>query len=197
MLLGITQRVVVNAAYPERRDALSQEWAPFLSACGVSFVPLPNHVDAVRALLAALPLTGFILSGGNDVMAYGGDAPERDAVEEYLLNHTQTSSQPVLGVCRGFQMMQVFSGGKLEKRDGHVACRHDVSGAIAHPVNSFHQYAVANLADGFDVLARAPDGTVEAARHRNFNWTGIMWHPEREAAADPADIALVKGVFKL
>lgn len=195
MLVGVTQRVVVNTTYPERRDALSQEWAPFLSACGIDFVCLPNAVESVRSLTAALSFSGFIFSGGNNLAAYGGDAPERDAAEDYLLSYSKASKKPILGVCRGFQMMQVYSGGKLVKQDGHVACRHDVTGKIARSVNSFHQYAIADIAKGFDVLARAPDNTVEAARNRDYHWTGIMWHPEREPAPDPADIALVKGVF--
>jgi len=47
-------------------------------------------------------------------------------------------------------------------------------------VNSFHQWALCGLPAGYQLLAHSADGTIEAIRHQQLRWLGIMWHPERE-----------------
>ncbi len=79
--VAITQRVSVVADYGERRDCLDQDWTRFLEACGVLPVVMPNVLGVALALCERADVSGVVLTGGNDLDALGGDAPERDAVE--------------------------------------------------------------------------------------------------------------------
>lgn len=210
--VAITQRVEVVQSYGERRDCLDQQWALQLETLGLLAVPVPNTLMDPAGWCRALGVEGLILSGGND-FAHSPDpnrpAPERDRTEAALLDWA--ADLPVLGVCRGFQMLNFHLGGRQARFDGHVSARHSlinmapddavVGGAVAGvaKVNSFHDWAFTSdmLADPLVPLLRAEDGTIEAARHRLFPWVGIMWHPERERGFCAADRQLFRNVFQL
>ena len=59
ILVGITQRVAVDPATTERRDALDQRWWAFLTVCGLVPLPLPNHPATAMGVIAAVPVAGF------------------------------------------------------------------------------------------------------------------------------------------
>jgi putative glutamine amidotransferase len=180
LAVGVTQRVEVTE-HGERRDALDQAWAPLLLDAGFAPVVLPNRGEPAAALIERFGLAALVLTGGNDL----GTAPERDALEGALLDEARSRGLPVLAVCRGLQMMNVHLGGELERIDGHVAAPHAVlaGGEPYADVNSFHGWGIApaGLAAELEALLHAPDGSVEAAIHRELPWTGVMWHPERES----------------
>lgn len=195
-LIAVTQRVEYIEAVRERRDALSQEWAGLAEACGFVPLPLPNHPPAVRGLLAALPVEGILLTGGNDLAAYGGDAPERDEVERYLIQTAMERHIPLLGVCRGMQMVLDYFGTPLRRVEGHVRVEHALDSGDA--VNSFHGWGAVECRVPLIPEARSADGVLEAVSHRDYPWIrGIMWHPERYHPARSQDIARMKEVFSL
>lgn len=177
--VAVSQRV---DAWPERgevRDALDQRLAEFIAAAGGLAIPVPNTLVAsgtLQAWLAAIAPEAIVLSGGNDI----GQQPARDRTESLLLEHAQGLGLPALGICRGMQMMGRQAGTALKPVDGHVGSRHRIRGLITEEVNSFHQFALAGCPAGFEVLARAEDGAIEAIRHRTQPWEAWMWHPERE-----------------
>ncbi|PKL76273.1 MAG: gamma-glutamyl-gamma-aminobutyrate hydrolase, partial [Candidatus Melainabacteria bacterium HGW-Melainabacteria-1] len=108
-LIAITQRVAEVAAYSERRDALDQRWYSLLAQAGLLPMLLPNQPDMALELVSRLQPAGLLLSGGNTLSVYGGDAPERDATERALLSGWALPEQkPVLGVCRGMQLLQHY-----------------------------------------------------------------------------------------
>lgn len=182
--VAVSQRVDIWPQRGERRDALDQRLAAWLAACGALAMPVPNQPDLVSAWLACMAPDALVLSGGNDL----GEAPERDATEAQMLDWAADRKQPVLGICRGMQMMAVHAGGSLVEVAGHVASRHAVGGAIAAEVNSFHRWGLITLPPGYRCLASAQDGSVEAMEHISLPWEAWMWHPEREAAFDPGSI---------
>src|SRR5579863_2290649 len=114
--VAVTQRVVVDPPHGTRRDCLDQVWTKFLCRCGLLPVPIPNSVDA--ALIICEHVGGIVLTGGNDLTAYGGDAPDRDETESALLDLAELRNLPVLGVCRGMQVIQHRFGTRLRKVDG-------------------------------------------------------------------------------
>jgi N5-(cytidine 5'-diphosphoramidyl)-L-glutamine hydrolase len=208
--IAITQRVELVAAHGERRDCLDQNWTRLLAVLELRPVPVPNELKDPAGWLADLALGGLILSGGNDIAhlpTASRPAPERDRTEAALLAAAAAAKLPVLGVCRGLQLMNLHLGGRLERLAGHVAVRHQLhaceGSALDWPladlpdVNSFHEWAIprAALAPMLEAIAVADDDTVEAARHRALPWLGIMWHPEREAAFTAPDLSLLRRHF--
>ncbi|MBN8532759.1 MAG: gamma-glutamyl-gamma-aminobutyrate hydrolase family protein [Rhizobiales bacterium] len=185
----LTQRVEVVASYGERRDALDQAWMKLLSDLGCDGFAAAN--DASTALHQAQVLAPdlIILTGGNAVLPGGtSHAPERNDTEAALLGRAADLHIPVLGVCRGFQFLNVHLGGTLRHLEGHVASTHTV-GPFAdgiRSVNSYHNLGMMpdDLSTELNPIALAPDGSVEAASHRRLPWAGIMWHPERAMPDD-------------
>lgn len=190
--VAITQRVEVVPAIQERRDALDQAWSSQLETLlkrNVSLFPIPGRLDSDDWLDFVSPQL-IVLSGGNDI----GQAVERDALEARVLHYAARKRMPVLGVCRGMQMLNTYFAGGISKLSGHVAVTHEVriidlsSPIQVMTVNSFHNYGIAmsDLSPEFEPLFIHADGSVEAARHRQLGWLGIMWHPERAGNDDYA-----------
>lgn len=191
--VAISQRVDPVPGRTERRDALDQRWHGFLRSCGALALPVPNDPEAAAGLLALLRPDAIILSGGNDLVAVGGNAPERDATEARLLDYGIANGIPVIGICRGMQFLIHHFGLALERLEGHVAMRHpiDLPGRTG-TVNSFHNWGSRRAPDQFRALALAPDRTVEAMQHLSLPVYALMWHPERESPYDAADIDLIR-----
>lgn len=195
-LLAITQRVVCATEYIERRDALDQRWAAFLKECGHTPLVLPNHPEVALQLVKTMPVGGLILTGGNNLVTLGGDAPERDQTEEALIQFFMTVSLPILGVCRGMQLLQQREGVSLQTVEGHVAVNHSVRvEGEERTVNSYHTIGARETTDNLMVEARAEDGVIEAIRHRHAKIYGMMWHPERETPFTDSDIAFFQTFF--
>jgi N5-(cytidine 5'-diphosphoramidyl)-L-glutamine hydrolase len=194
--IAITQRVSVVASRGERLDCLDQAWTRFLSACGLLPVLLPNVTEAALALCEGLDIAGLVLTGGNDLAVLGGDAPERDTVENALLDLAERRGLPVLGVCRGMQVIQQRFAIPLRRVEGHVAQRQVIRiEGESQEINSYHHFAAFDSRPPLDVWAVADDGVVKAIRHSAQPITGIMWHPERFAPFSPADVLLFRRVF--
>lgn len=198
-LIALTQRVdiVLRDNGPgERRDALDQAWMRFLAAAGLRAVPIPNHVGTALALFNALPIAGLVLTGGNDLAAYGGDAPERDATESALLGAARARRLPVIGVCRGMQMLQHACGARLEPVQGHVIDQQPLSTATGQRiVNSYHHIGSRENTAGLAPWAWSEDGIIKAVRHETEQLIGIMWHPERLAPFANEDVELFRSTL--
>jgi gamma-glutamyl-gamma-aminobutyrate hydrolase PuuD len=195
--IAVTQRVAVVPHYGERRDCLDQAWPRFMAACGLLPVPVPNIVEVALALCAASDVAGLVLTGGNDLAALGGDAPERDATENALLEMAESRGLPVLGVCRGMQLIQQRCAVPLERVEGHVTQRQTIHiNGEPMQVNSYHRFAARESRPPLEVWAVAGDGVVKAVRHTGRSTTGIMWHPERNTPFAADDLALFRRVFK-
>ena len=170
----------------------------------------PNYLRAVNAAGGAVCFCGdpdecdaLLLPGGGDLdpRCYGQrnhacrnlDA-ERDRKEFALLDYFLCRKKPVLGICRGLQVINVFFGGTLvQDLPGH----HAVSGidrlhtvyTAPSPfgnfcdsrciVNSAHHQAADRLGSGLSAVQWTPDGIVEAVCHEALPVWGLQWHPER------------------
>lgn len=195
--IGVSQRVTLVTEYGERRDALDQRWTVFLTSCGLIPILIPNHPPTANLLLKAIPLDGFLLTGGNNLVELGGDAPERDATELLLLEQARKSHKPLLGVCRGMQFLQNYFGVQLETVHGHVTAGHQIQGPFLEKrtVNSYHHLGTRTSHAELMVRARAEDGIVEAVKHVREPLQGIMWHPERSEPFAECDLKLFRDFF--
>lgn len=184
--IAITQRRLPATADGIERDALDADWWPWVGEVwpDASLYPMPNlsRQSDAQAWLAALRPHLLILSGGNDV----GSSAARDQSERHALDWAAMRSLPVLGVCRGMQMLQVYSGGQLEAVHGHVGRPHHVrTNGQELLVNSWHHWGIAHCVPPWMALAQAEDCTIEAMRHSRLPWLGLMWHPERADGDSP------------
>ncbi|MGR3467962.1 MAG: gamma-glutamyl-gamma-aminobutyrate hydrolase family protein [Shimia sp.] len=175
----------------ERRDGADRRLMSFVTALGCLPFPVPNVLshDLLDAWLTTLDPAGIVLSGGNDI----GTDPPRDATESALIAWTRARGRPLLGICRGLQMLCHEGGVALEAVSGHVATRHALSPPIREGVNSFHAMAPVDVPPGWTVRARAAgDGMIEAMAHETLPWEAWMWHPERDDPYDPEDVECAK-----
>ena len=192
-LVAISQRVEVFTKYNEVRDVLDQRVNSFCITAGYLPVPIPNVLDekTIKQWLNFIQPSAIILSGGNDI----GAVQKRDSVEKNLLSYAQDRNCPVLGICRGMQMMTCWAGGSLKPVHGHVGDRHNISGEINGKVNSFHNFSASQCPSGFITLATSDDGEIEAFRHEILPWEGWMWHPERETTYHERDLIRMQNLF--
>jgi putative glutamine amidotransferase len=180
--VAVTQRVELVAAYAERRDALDQRWASFLGRCGLIPLLVPNNAEILAGLLEGAGISGVVLTGGGNLMPYGGNAPERDRTEALLIQLSIQQDLPLLGVCRGMQAIQTHFGVPLTMIEGHVTAHQTIAiNGKQADVNSYHDLGTLGTTPELEVWATADDGVVKAVRHRRHRIEGIMWHPERFA----------------
>jgi putative glutamine amidotransferase len=191
-LVAVSQRVDCYPDRGEKRDALDQRLVVWLREAGCFAAPVPNALWSKSDLndwLERVAPAAILLSGGNDL----AEVVERDHTETLMLDYAAARRLPVLGLCRGMQMLIAHAGGTLESLDGHVATRHALQPAspesafLPDNVNSYHRWGVRRAPGDFVALAHANDGSIEAVRHNTLPWEGWMWHPERENPFCPAD----------
>ena len=215
-LIGLTGRrktAAIMAAPPvfadAPLDAYLGEFATSVQRAGALAVYLPLEGDAWSLVER---LDGLVLVGGDDVdpRRYGqspgpftGAAdPLRDQFEIDLVAAALEKDIPVLGICRGLQILNVALGGTLEQHlepgqagESHASYAHprthrvhdvDFTEGSTHAavygarirVNSFHHQAVERPGDGVVVVGHAPDGTPEAIEVADTSAIGVQWHPE-------------------
>ncbi len=207
-MLAITMRmesVSYASGNTELRDCLSHDWWKFLAlALPVEAVlPVPNLGEKVEKYLSAFPrIHGLILTGGDD----WGIFPLRDATEEKILQFAFAHNWPVLGVCRGAQLINLLCGGKncagfakshVNKRHALKLCENAPLEAKALEVNSFHDQVIQDdcLGTGLRAWGHDLDGNVEAFSAISGSFHGIMWHPEREMQPAWHDLDLFRKIF--
>ncbi|MBU7008424.1 gamma-glutamyl-gamma-aminobutyrate hydrolase family protein [Phosphitispora fastidiosa] len=190
-----------------------------IKAQGIPLIlPGSGSIKAVAPFFRAV--RGLVLTGGGDVdpgffdeeplPGLGEVTPERDRFEIMLVRAAMQRRIPILGICRGIQILNVACGGSVIQ---HIPAeigkplKHSQSAPRWHSthkvsiakgsrlaeilkcnstrVNSFHHQAVRSPAPGFEVTARSSDGVIEAIEHRESPFViGVQWHPECMAPKD-------------
>jgi len=223
-LIGIT--CVFDAG--EDRAFLPRRYIRSVEASGGLPVLLPPVDDALVGTLAG-HLDGLLLPGGGDLdpvhfgeepqSGLGSIAPAQDALELGLVAAMKELGKPVLGLCRGAQVINVALGGTLHQDiRGAGVLKHfqeaprwypthgievvggsllaELLGAGSLRVNSFHHQAVARPAPGVAVSARSADGIVEGIEDEEGRFLGVQWHPEWLWENEPRFLALFEWLVR-
>lgn len=193
--IGITMRVVITET--ERRDALDQAWTALFKACDFLPVLIPNQPNIAIPLCQELKLEGLLFTGGNSLLHCHGNAPERDQTETQLLEWAIQHPCPLLGICRGMQVIQHHFGVPLEPVPGQIQAHQTIliHGQKAE-VNSYHEWGSYQSVEALKIWARTAEGVVKAIQHQTLPLAGIMWHPERFHPFTARDISFLKGFFR-
>ena len=216
-----TTALAAGGAHQRPGVFLYSRYIEVLEHVGLAPVLLtPAHsLRAVESLLETC--SGLILSGGEDVApalygeepspALGSVNPARDALELCAIEVAMRRRMPILGICRGCQVLNVALGGTLYQdidsempgglpheqtapwgmRSHHVRIEtpsrlHTIVGSTELHINSYHHQSIKDVAPTLRVTARAEDGTVEAVEAVDYPWLlGVQWHPERYEASVP------------
>jgi putative glutamine amidotransferase len=226
-LIGIPSRTYTDGALVRYAVISTYTRAVELAGGAPIAIPLQLGEETLSGIFARLD--GLLLAGGADVhpREFGEEvAPfwrgeidrERDIVELNLLRWAMHEQMPILGICRGIQMLNVAAGGSLyQDIDSqltnplhHPQIKGNPPNFRAHSididpqsrlsrvlsttqieVNSRHHQSVKQVAPGFCVTARAPDGVIEGIESTNGHFAlGVQFHPENLIDDDPRMVRL-------
>jgi putative glutamine amidotransferase len=232
--IGLTMASVPAEANRSARLAQNLTYIQAVIRAGGLPLLIP-HLEELALLRAAYErLDGLLLPGGEDIHpSHFREAihercrsisPERDATELPLARWAVDEGKPVLGICRGVQVLNVALGGSLYQDIGAQcpgAGRHDwypgfprnlmahgaalaegsalarILGGSVVAVNSLHHQSVKDVAPVFFVTAVAPDGVVEGVQARDHPFAiGVQWHPEELAATDAGSQRLFEALVR-
>lgn len=224
-LIGLTvyREEAAWGVWQQRADLLPAQYAEAVTSVGGVPVLLPPTDLPGAATAVVARLDGLVISGGADVDPgrYGADPhprtaswrPDRDAWESALLDAAAAVDLPVLGVCRGMQLMAVHAGGTLDQHTPDLVGHEehspggDVFGRVAVTtasgsrvaalvgdalsVSCHHHQSVADH-PGFEASAFAADGTLEAMEAPGERFcVAVQWHPETAT-----DVGLLAGLVE-
>lgn len=168
---------------------------------------------------------GLLLCGGNDIdpIFYNEEIngsvdidAMRDKAEFALVKAFVEQKKPIMGICRGYQLLNIAFGGNMYQHISNADMHSSDNGDVVHKVtakkgsvlcdlygeeffvNSHHHQALKNVAQCFEVIAKS-DNTIEGIAHKELPIFGVQWHPERmcfdEKRADTVDSADLFGYF--
>lgn len=203
--IAITARLAKNSEYFELRECLDIRWGALFLKLGFVPIILPCEFDVAK-IYENVGFKGVILSGGNDLFSLGGDelSKKRDEFERNLIKFCMKKQIPLLGVCRGMQMIAEFFGSTFKKVENQVAIRQDLEispkSRYFHTlskiksVNSYASFFIDTLSNELEISAKS-EGIIRALEHKKHKILGIMWHSEREEPFCKAQNDLIKSFF--
>lgn len=183
--IGITSNI--KKYYSGYIDFIDHYWLDYFEKNNINYYLIPNQKKASIKILNKIKI--LIIPGGNDVSNFLKTSKIRNNIENRLIKVCLKKNIPILGICRGAQLLNKNFGGKIKKVKNHMRIRHNIffikNNIIKKDflnVNSFHKDGIKkkDLAKKFDLLAHDKDENVEMFISKNKKIIGTMWHPERE-----------------
>lgn len=165
---------------------------------GLAIIPWRDG-DKIQQVLDDDNLGGILFTGGEDVhpTLYNQTNTKsypnlhRDLMEKYIFDHAFAQGIPMIGICRGAQLMNVLMGGSMIQHiDGHAGHgQHNIvtSDGRRVAVNSIHHQAIVP-AEKMEVIARSDDGIVEAIINKEHRMLGVQFHPEMMSPNHPGSM---------
>ena len=207
--IAFTQRITKKKNYKEIRDCLDQNWIDLSFKLNAIPFVLPNiDIKNTSKILDIYKPNLIVLTGGNDIVTKIKNNnkiyKKKDEFEISIIRYSIKNSIPIIGVCRGMQLINIFFKGKLSKISNHVSCDHKIffleknKNILTNKVNSFHNWGIKikDLGKNLNILATDKEKNIESFIHKNKKIIGIMWHPERYKRFNKKDINLFKKLLK-
>jgi N5-(cytidine 5'-diphosphoramidyl)-L-glutamine hydrolase len=204
----ITQRLIENDSYFEVRDCLDINWGKLLKKLNYLPIILPTNTN-FKDYFDQFKIDGIILTGGNDLYKISKKSIDlkRDNLEKEIIKYAIEKNIPLLGVCRGMQIIAYLFKETICETENHVAKNHLINlnkdstynknkKLNKKEVNSYHNYGFKKISENFLIVAKSQDGVIEAIEHKKNKIYGVMWHPERNNKFDQDDLNFFKEIFK-
>ena len=190
----ITQRYEKIGQFNELRDNLDSRIPYLIEKIGYMPIIIPNNLVNLKKFIQSVSPKGIILSGGGNPLK----KDLRYNLENKLIKLSIKKNIPIIGICRGAQVLNTFFGGKLKKIKNHVRKKHRIFGPLIKKanitVNSYHDFGFSKkiLGKELKLLAYSKDNVVKSFCHKKYKFLGIMWHPERYKNIRPFDKRLIQ-----
>ena len=134
----------------EQRDVYDNMWIKLLEKINCVPYPIPNGLKNPEIWLEKTELDGFVFTGGNDLSKLKNSrnsSKRRDDLEFLIIEHCINKKIPLIGVCRGMQILNYFFKGSITQIKNHVKTNHDIffnyrNEIIKRRVNSFHNWGI-------------------------------------------------------
>ena len=161
---------------------IEKNYIDYFKKFNVSLIPLTfNKKDFKNIFKNRIKV--IVFSGGNDLYSKKKNKENklRDNFEKYLLKECIKKKIPIIGICRGFQLISEYFKGRLDKTNKHVVRSHKIFlENKTFRVNSYHNYKITRLNSCFNIIGVAEDNSIEYAYSKKFNILCMMFHPERK-----------------
>jgi len=205
-IIAITQRVDYIDNYKETRETLDVRYLELIKKLDYSPLILSYTMD-IEEYFKIFKVDGIFLSGGNDLYEWSNtkESRVRDIFEYKLIEYAIENSIPILGICRGMQVIANYFNSHFEKISNQVGINHLLKPNIKSKyfpilkeikkVNSYHNYAVKSISSDLIVSAHNDDDIIKAIEHRELKIFGHMWHPERYKKFEDVQLSLIKDFF--
>tara|TARA_B110000459_G_scaffold53622_1_gene59799 strand:+ start:597 stop:1205 length:609 start_codon:yes stop_codon:yes gene_type:complete len=183
--IGITSNI--KEYYKGYIDFIDHYWLNYFEKKNINYYLVPNNKKLSKKKIEEINL--LIIPGGNDVSNSLNTSKIRNSIEINLIKICFKKKIPILGICRGAQLLNKSFGGKIKKVKKHMRTRHNIffiNKEIVKKellsVNSFHNDGIKknDLSKVFKMLASDKDENVEMFISKDKKIIGTMWHPERE-----------------
>ena len=169
-----TQRVDFHKKINETRDSLDQRWISIANKLKLAPIIIPNTSDSkIHTLIKKKPDL-IVLTGGNDIVLsnkkMSNTSKKRDILEMSLIKFAIEKNVPLLGVCRGMQIINIYFNGKISPIKNHVATEHRIyyerknEKYFSNYVNSFHNWGIKKneLSNKLTPMAKDNDEGIES-----------------------------------
>jgi N5-(cytidine 5'-diphosphoramidyl)-L-glutamine hydrolase len=198
--IGITSNI--KEYYKGYIDFIDHYWLDYFEKKNINYYLVPNKKKLSKKKIKEINL--LIIPGGNDVSNVLKTSKIRNIIEKDLIKICFKKKIPILGICRGAQLLNKSFGGKISKIKKHMRTRHNIFFTNREiikknflNVNSFHNDGIKknDLSKSFKILASDKHQNIEMFISNNKKIIGTMWHPEREKSTQLLD-TLIKYLNK-
>ena len=126
--VGLTGRIIYSSQHDEYRECLDVRWAAFVRNCmGALPYLIPSAIDPA-SYINEVKISAVILTGGNDIGSISGSRQDvyRDHHETKIIGHSLKLGIPIIGVCRGMQMIATYFGEEVKPVPNHTSVTHSI-----------------------------------------------------------------------